>query len=183
MNILDTIINAQDGAAVRNIGSQFGLGDDQAAAALSAVLPALAAGLQRNLQSPDGLTRLSQALSTGQHQSYLDDPSLLGDPSTTADGNGILGHLLGSKDVSRGVAANAAAQSGVSPDVIKRLLPIAAALMMGAVARHSTQASAAGVPTSGGGLASLLGPLLDSNRDGSMLDDVTGMIGKFFGQR
>ena len=117
MNILDTIINAQDGAAVRRLGSQLGLGDDQTAAALSAVIPALAAGLQRNMQSPDGLTRLSQALATGQHQSYLDDPSLLGDPSTVTDGNGILGHLLGSKDVSRGLAANAAAQTGVSAEV------------------------------------------------------------------
>jgi hypothetical protein len=183
MNILDTIINAQDGAAVRSLGSQLGLGDGQAAAALSAVIPALAAGLQQNMQSPEGLTRLSQALTTGQHQSYLDDPSLLRDPSTVTDGNNILGHLLGSKDASRGLAANAAAQTGVSPDAIKRLLPIAAAMVMGAAARHSMQASATGVPTTGGGLASLLGPLLDSNRDGSMVDDVTGMIGKFFGQR
>jgi|SoimicmetaTmtLPC_FD_contig_61_817168_length_896_multi_2_in_0_out_0_2 hypothetical protein len=183
MNILDTIINAQDGATVRRLGSQLGLGDDKATAALSAVIPALAAGLQHNMQTPDGLTRLSQALATGQHQSYLDDPSLLADPSTVTDGNGILGHLLGSKDVSRGLAANAAAQTGLSPDVIKRLLPIAATMVMGAVARHSMQASAAGVPTTGGGLASVLGPLLDSNRDGSMVDDVTGMIGKFFGQR
>jgi len=183
MNILDTIINAQDGGAVRNLGSQFGLGDDQTTAALSALVPALTAGFQRNLQSPDGLSQLSQALSSGQHQSYLDNPSLLGSPETTSDGNGILGHLFGSKDVSRNVAANAAAQTGVSPDVIKRLLPIAAAMMMGALARHSTQSSASAVPTSGGGLASALGPLLDSNRDGSVLDDVTGMIGKFFGSR
>ena len=168
---------------MRTLGSQFGLGDDQTTAALTALVPALTAGLQRNLQSPDGLSQLSQALAGGQHQSYLDDPSLLGDPATTNDGNGILGHLFGSKDVSRNVAANAAAQTGVSPDVVKRLLPIAAAMMMGALAHHSTQSSASAVPTSGGGLASALGPLLDGNRDGSVLDDVTGMIGKFFGSR
>jgi len=183
MNILDTIINAQGGGAVHNLGSQFGLGDTQTTAALSALVPALTAGLQRNLQGPDGLSQLSQALASGQHQSYLEDPSLLADPATTKDGNGILGHLFGSKDVSRNVAANAAAQTGVSPDVIKQLLPVAAAMMMGAIARHSTQSSASAVPTSGGSLASTLGSLLDGNRDGSVMDDVTGMIGKFFGSR
>ena len=34
--------------------------------------------------------------------------------------------LLGSKDVSREVATRAAAQTGLSPDVLKRLLPLAA---------------------------------------------------------
>jgi hypothetical protein len=32
MNILDAILNAQDGAALRQLGSQVGLGEDQAAA-------------------------------------------------------------------------------------------------------------------------------------------------------
>jgi len=29
----------------------------------------------------------------------------------------------------------------------------------------------------------MLAPMLDSNRDGSMVDDVVGMIGKFMGGR
>ena len=35
MNILDVIVNAQDGAAVRQLGSQVGLPPDQTSAALS----------------------------------------------------------------------------------------------------------------------------------------------------
>jgi hypothetical protein len=34
MNILDAIVNAQDGAAVQQLGSQVGLAPDQATAAL-----------------------------------------------------------------------------------------------------------------------------------------------------
>ena len=71
----------------------------------------------------------------------------------------ILGHPLGSKDVSRQVASRAAAQTGLSADVLKRMLPLAATLMMG--------------------IASMLTPLLDGNRDGSIVDDVTSMIGGF----
>ena len=91
MNILDAIVNAQDGAAVRQLGSQVGLAPDQATAALSALVPALAAGFQRNLQSQGGLENLMSALSAGNHGQYLDNPTSLGDETAVADGNGILG--------------------------------------------------------------------------------------------
>src|SRR5512134_124202 len=101
LNILDAIVNAQNGAAVQQLGSQVGLAPDQATAALSALMPALAGGFQRNIQSPDGLESLMAALSSGNHGQYIDDPTSLADPSAVTDGNGILGHLLGSKDASR----------------------------------------------------------------------------------
>lgn len=181
MNILDAIVNAQDGAAVRQLGSQVGLAPDQATAALSALVPALAAGFQRNIQSQGGLESLTTALSSGSHGQYIDNPTSLGDRSAVADGNGILGHLLGSKDVSREVASRASAQTGLSADVLKRMLPLAAALMMGAFSKQSGNASpvAAGLGGSGGGIAAMLTPLLDQNRDGSIMDDVTSMIGRF----
>ena len=105
MNILDSIMNAGNGAAVRQIGSQVGLDEAQTAAALSALVPALSAGVRQNLQTPDGLSGLIGALSAGNHQRYVDSPTALGDAGTVADGNGILGHIFGSKDVSRRVAA------------------------------------------------------------------------------
>jgi hypothetical protein len=40
MNILDSIMTAGNGAAVRQIGSQFGLDEAQTAAAISALVPA-----------------------------------------------------------------------------------------------------------------------------------------------
>jgi hypothetical protein len=181
MDILEAIVNAQGGAAVRQLGSQFGLGEDQAAAALSALVPALAAGVQRNIQNEGGLGNLMSALAAGNHSQYLDNPMHLGQPSAVADGNGILGHLLGSKDVSREVASRAATQTGVSPDVLKQMLPLAAALMMGAFAKQSGSPSSlgSGLAGSGGGIAAMLAPMLDQNRDGSIMDDVASMIGRF----
>ena len=35
----------------------------------------------------------------------------------------------------------------------------------------------------GGGILDMLTPMLDSNRDGSAVDDIVGMIGKFMGGR
>jgi hypothetical protein len=181
MNILDDIVNARNGAAVRQLGAQFGLGQEQTAAALSALVPALAAGFQRNLQSEGGLESLVSALSTGRHQDYIDNPATLGEATAVADGDGILGHVLGSKDVSRQVASRAAAQTGLSAELMKQLLPLAATLMMGAFARRSAGSAptSAGPAASGGGIADMLGPLLDRNRDGSILDDVAGMAGRF----
>ena len=53
MDILDSIMNAGNGAAVRQLGSQLGLDEAQTASALSALVPALSAGLRQNLQSPE----------------------------------------------------------------------------------------------------------------------------------
>lgn len=180
MNMLESLMSAQGGGAVRELGAKFGLDEQQTTSALSALLPALAAGFQRNLQSEGGVASLMAALQSGGHQRYLDDPSNLNDQNAVADGNGILGHVFGSKEVSREVANRASAQSGLSPDILKQMLPLVATMMMGAFARQSAgSAMAAGAGAQGGGLAQMLGPLLDRNRDGSIVDDVTGMIGRF----
>lgn len=179
MNILEAIVGAQGGGAVSQLAAQFGLKPEQATSAVSALIPALKAGLQRNTSSETGLAELAAALGKGTHQQYLDDPSSLTRPETTADGNAILGHLLGSKDVSRQVAARASQQTGIDPSILKKMLPLVAALAMGGLSRR---ASAAGGPAAGaGGLASMLGPMLDRDQDGSMMDDVAGMLGGLFG--
>lgn len=184
MNVLDVIMNAQGGAAVRQAGAQVGLGEAETATALSALVPALAAGFQRNAQTPDGLSGLMAALASGGHQQYIDDPSALATPAAVTDGNGILAHVLGGKDGSRAVADQTANRTGISPDVLKRLLPIAASLMMAAFARQHAQGglSPANAGAGSGGLLDMLTPLVDQNRDGSIMDDVGGMIGKMFGR-
>ena len=97
MSMLDSILTADNGAAVKQLGRQFGLGDDQTTAALAALVPALAAGFSRNVHKDGGLTSLAAALAGGRHSQYLDDPSSLERPETTADGNGMLGKFLGGR--------------------------------------------------------------------------------------
>jgi hypothetical protein len=176
MNILETILATQNGGAVRQMGQQLGLGEDQAASVLSVLVPALAGGLQRNMQSSGGLEDLMGALASGHHSQYLETPAALG--QATADGDGILGHIFGSKDVSRAVATRAAQQTGLDAGLLKKALPLVAALVMGAMARQASGSTmTAETPAPGGGLMSMLTPMLDSNRDGSIVDDVLGMLG------
>ena len=72
-------------------------------------------------------------------------------------GNEILGHIFGSKDKSRNVAAQASEQSGVDPSILKQLLPIVA----GAVAMHyMTKRGRGGAAAEGQGGGGLLGSIL-----------------------
>jgi hypothetical protein len=77
------------------------------------------------------------ALLGGRHQQYVESAETLDRPSTMADGNAILGHLLGSKDVSRQVASRASGQTGLGTDLLKRRLPEVAAMAVGALTTHA----------------------------------------------
>ena len=182
MNILEAVLSAQGGSAAREAGRGLGLSPEQTGSALGALIPALAAGLQQNASQPGGLESLVGALTRGQHSRYLDDPSAIAQPGAVTDGNAILGHILGTKDASRAVATRAAGQTGIDPGLLKRLLPIAATMVMGAMAKKQMGGglpAPASAGASGGGLLGMLSPILDQNRDGSIVDDV---LGKFLGR-
>ena len=181
MDLLSMLLNQGGGEAVRQLAGNFGLNEDQAVSAISNLLPALGQGLARNASTPGGLEGLLGALTSGGHQRYLEDPSLLGQEDTIRDGNGILGHILGSKDVSRQVAQQAAEKSGIGADVLKKMLPMVAALAMGTLSRQASSTQISGQAASpGGNLMGMLGQFLDTNRDGSVVDDLLGMASRFF---
>jgi hypothetical protein len=174
MDLLEMIQSVAGGNAIGQIGSQFGLSEEQTQSALGALLPVLGGALQRNAQQSGGLEDLLGAFGAAQHSQYLDNPGALGSPEAIEAGNGILGQLLGSKDVSRALANQASAQTGIGPDVLKALLPVAASLLMGSLSKQS----AASAPAEGG-LLGMLAPMLDQNRDGSAVDDNLGMAARF----
>lgn len=177
--ILDTLMNAAGGKAVQQVGQRFGMSEDQVGSVMGQLVPALLAGLQRNTAQQGGMDALLGALNTGDHGQYLDKPELLAQESTTEDGNSILGHIFGSKDVSRAVAARAAEQTGIGADVLKKMLPVVATMVMGSLSKQSTMVPAQGSPAEG---ASLIGSLLDQNRSGSMADEVAGLLGRLLGR-
>lgn len=184
MSILDVIMNARDGSAARQLGTQFGLDEQQTVSVLSSLVPALTCGFQRTLQTPEGLASLVSAVDGGQHQRYLEDPSRLDADAAASDGNDILGHVFGSKHVSREVASRAAAQTGLGVDTMKRMLPLVATLMVGAFSQQRADGGEASLAALGGkrSLVDLLAPVLDHNRDGAIADDVGGIVGRMFGR-
>ncbi len=156
MNMMDMIMSAAGGQAPQQLGSQFGLNPQQSQSAIAALLPAISSGLKQNAGSPQGLAGLLGALQNGGHDQYLENPANLGRPEAVAEGNGVLGHLFGTKEVSRAVAGRAAEKSGVSADILKKMLPMVAMMAMGSL---NKQTRGAGMLNQGGSLQSMLGQM------------------------
>jgi hypothetical protein len=169
MDLLDLIAQAQGGRGLENIGGQFGLDPQQTQAAIEQLAPAVAAGLRRNASSPQGMLELLGALQTGGHERYLDDPDAIQFERAAGDGNKILGHAFGSKDMSREVAMHAAGQTGIGGAILKQLLPIIASMVLGSLTRKmgGGGTTRAPQPRGGGGLGDILGDILGGGGGGT----------------
>ncbi|MGI9263090.1 MAG: DUF937 domain-containing protein [Woeseiaceae bacterium] len=174
MNFMDLLKEAGGTGSIGALSKQLGIGDGDTGKLVEALGPALTRGLQKQTENPATLDGLTKALSGGNHQRYLDDPDLVGREDAITDGNKILGHLFGSKDVSRNVAAQAAQQTGLESSLIKKALPLLAGLAMGALSKKGPENEKSG------GLGGLLGGLLGGGNDGIDLDDVLGLARKLF---
>ena len=175
---MDLLKKSGGDAGLGAIAKQVGLSTDDAGKLLEALSPALTHGLQRQSASEKDLSGFKKALESGHHQRYLAQPDLIGQEDTLLDGNKILGHLFGSKDVSRNVAAHAAEQTGFDSGLIKKALPMLAAVVMGAASKASNSGKDISNATTDG-LGSLAGILLSKDGDSS-IGDIINLARKFF---
>lgn len=192
MNLLESLLGNDSQNVVSELAKQLGVGENEARSAAGQLIPALARGLQNNARSDQGLDGLIGALAKGKHASYLDNPSSLGQPATVQDGNSILGHIFGSKDVSRNVANYGAQQSGLSSTLLKKALPILASLVMSSLGKQffGQKKSSGGIfggnnngDLFNSGVAAkqnrgMLETFLDADKDGSVIDDLLSMAVK-----
>ncbi len=181
MNILETIMQAQGGGLMRQLAGAVGVDERSLQSVIGEVVPALSRGIQRNVSTESGFSSLANALAKGDHQRYLERPEQLRQSAAQLEGNAILGHIFGSKDVSRNVAGAAARETGVDAGIIKKLLPLLAPVVMGAL---SSRASSAGMLSRGGSSSSsslgAIASFLDFDKDGSAIDDVLNIARRFF---
>lgn len=186
MNLIESILQ-ENGGLIGQLAKNFGVPEADTRKAVGHMLPAVTRGLQKNSSTQQGLDSLLEALNSGGHSSYVDKPEKLQLPETAKDGDGILGHIFGNKDVSRNVAGYASKESGVSSTLLKKMLPVIAAVAMGALAKKMAsggqgspglQDLARGqlTPRSQGALEALL----DSDNDGSVADDLLRLATRFF---
>lgn len=177
---------------LRSMASELGVSESQAASGAEALAPAILGGLKKQAQAqPEGVEGLGGLLGRLGGGDLLDDV-LAPRPTDVDRGNGVLGQIFGSKDVSRAVAQDAASRSGLSADLLKKMLPMVAMLVAGYMAKQRGGAA----PSQSGGLGGLLGGLLqaqaggagggsrglasmiDLDGDGNPLDDILRMAGK-----
>ena len=187
--LMDMIARMGGADGVAAMAAKVGLTPDQAQAAMTALVPAIAGGMAKQAQSGNG--SLVDQLA-GLAASYTG--SAAGEGAVT-HGNEILGGIFGSKDVSRAVAAQAASQTGLGVESLQALLPMVATMAASALGNGT---GTVGAPASGasGGLGGLLGGLLgggsqsggaanallnmiDTNTNGSPFDEILGMASSF----
>ena len=193
MNALtETITRQLAGSAISHISGKIGADQGTTSKAVALAIPLLISALARNSSTPEGAQALNQAVATDHDGSILDNlMGFLGN-SGSANGSGILGHILGNRrsDVETGLAQS----TGLEPSAAGQLLETLAPLVMGALGKTQQQQGldASGLSEFLGSqhqqaqstapdLMGMLGSFLDSNKDGSVMDDVSRIAGKFFG--
>lgn len=199
MDMLDML---RQSGGIDAMAGQFGITQSQAAAGAGALLPAILGGFKKRSQVGGGgeagigdLIGMLGGLGGGGLLDNVVGPQ----PTDVSGGNEVLGQIFGSKEVSRTVAGQASQQSGLSPELLKKMLPILAMLVGGYLSSRAGGSSSSGQATGGGVLGNILrsvigggsgartgsgaglggiGAMLDLDGDGNPLDDIIGMASK-----
>lgn len=154
----------QQTGALDRMASELGIDNGTASKGAAALLPAILAGVGRSSAGSGESSGLGGliAMISGLGGGGLLDAVTGQTPTPVEKGNDILGNIFGNKDVSRTVAEEAAHSSGVSQDLLKKMLPILAMVVTGYLAKQARAQSGAdsAEPRRDGGLGGLLGSIL-----------------------
>ena len=191
MNLITQMITQKvGGAAAGMLAQRLGISESTAQTAVQLAVPVIVAALARNASQPRGAQDLHQAVASDHDGSILDQlTSYIGNPQA-ANGSGILSHVLGGDRLA--VENNLAQATGMDQNSAGNLLEMVAPLVMGAVGREQQQngldpnglsqflAQQQQAQPADPGLMGSISSMLDSNRDGSVTDDLSRIAGNFF---
>ncbi|MBS1797931.1 MAG: DUF937 domain-containing protein [Acidobacteria bacterium] len=197
-SLQDLLGQEQGGQAVDQISQTVGAEPSLVNSAIQMALPALINGLANNASTPSGAQSLNNALE--QHDGgILDNLGGLGGlagmilgggqpASPQLNAGGILGHILGGSQGN--VTQQISNQSGLGAGQVAQILMLLAPLVMGYLARQKQQNN-----LDADGLSAMLGNqqqqiqqapqggfltnLLDSDHDGSAMDDIASIAFKY----
>ncbi|WP_424361628.1 DUF937 domain-containing protein [Methylocystis parvus] len=165
MSDLESILSsAQGGQLVANLAQRFGLTDEQIDAAIKALAPALAIGLNRAAEEPQVFEKTVGALATTTRYSFFDEADAAHSQDSVELGRDLLTELFGSPAATGQVLQAAARESGVRPDILSQLLPILASVLLSGLTKSINEK----------GLGGILGQLANSGALGPILEQILG---------
>jgi hypothetical protein len=192
-SLFDMVSAHLDDNALQQLSSRLGTDQGATSKGIAAAIPVLLGALAQNAQGA-GAQQLNDALARDHDGSVLNDVPGTIRNQPVANGDAILGHVLGDR---RDVVEQAVARaSGLDLSKAGPLLAMLAPVVMGSLGKLKQQDG-----LGPDGLARVLGGerdalnaaapgamgmvtrLLDRNHDGSVLDDVGKMLGGLFGKR
>lgn len=140
ITFFDLMRDAQQNAFGTMMQKEFGLSPADQAKALEAMMPAFFLGMRKNAADPFGVAAFWQSLASGPYRNYFDNPFAAATPKAMAEGNGVLEKLFGSPEVARAVSLQVEAATGIAQDVVRRMMPVYANMMMGGLQRQAETA-------------------------------------------
>jgi len=190
--LLDLLNSDAGKQIISGVSSETNQSPDKTSQVVSMALPILMGAMKRNASSPEGAEGLLSALNNKHDGSILDNLGGLFsggvDDEVKKDGAGILGHVLGG---SQNNVANALSQkSGMDTGSVMQILQVAAPIILGFLGKQKRQnnvQSQSGIEGLLGGMLggggkqqqkkqTLIESILDGDNDGSIIDDVAGMV-------
>jgi hypothetical protein len=193
MALLEMLQQRLGSQAVDQISRKLGADPGTTGNAIDAALPLLLSALARNATQGNQAQAIDQAVSQDHDGGILDDIGGYLNRADSGPGEGILRHVLGGKQQT--VQTGLSQATGLDAGKAGQLLTMLAPLVMGAIgkAKRENQLDSGGLSTlltgeheqlkqSAPGVMGALGRFLDQNNDGSVMDDVGGMLGKAFGR-
>nr|WP_299172946.1 DUF937 domain-containing protein [uncultured Allomuricauda sp.] len=189
--LLDLLNSPMGKQLISGVAGQTGQPENKTADVLSMAMPLLMGAMKKNASTSNGAEGLMNALSSKHDGSILDDlGGLFGggvDKGVMDDGAGILGHVFGAKQPQ--VENALSSKSGIDAGAISQILKIAAPILLGYLGKQTRQQNVSSPDALTGLLGGLMGggssankqqslieTFLDSDGDGSVVDDLAGMV-------
>ncbi len=171
---------------VNQLAKQLGADEATTEQAIRAALPALIGGMEANAQDPGGAASLAEAV--GQHDPGLVEGGVNLNEVDTQDGAKIVQHVFGPN---QGEVVNQinGFMGGTGGELVKKLLPILAPIVLAWLAKKFTGTGAGAGAGAGqqdnpmGGLVDVLGGLLGGAAagGGSQGSAITDLLGGLLG--
>src|SRR5258705_3789518 len=172
---------------VQDIANKIGADEGEVNTAIRTLVPALVGGLAENVQANEIDSSKLESDVAQQGASNLLDGGVSVDQVDAKQGDQYVARIFGGND-SNAVASALAGTGAGGGDLIKKLLPILAPIVLAYIGKQLTQKSAApaGGETQaqaapgGGGLGDILGRILGGagRRDGSRHNPLGGILGR-----
>jgi len=181
MGIIDMILQNLSGDVVGKIASQFGANEGEIGKVLATLTPMLTQEVKTKLEDPnvDSAPILEKATDPEIQQIAENPQKVVEDESIVEKGIDILSYVTGSKERSVEIASAVAEETGFDLSYVKKLLPIIAPIVMGNLGKMLGSSGEAQTNDIKAQESSLLS-FLDFDNDGSIMDDVMNIAGKFF---
>ncbi len=166
---------------VQQIAGRLGVDEGEVDRAVKTLVPVLVGGLQRNAEDPDTAQGIATAADSHARSGLLDGGVSV-DQVDEADGSRAIAKIFSGNDTGQVASALSGGGAGNS-DLIQKLLPILAPIVLAYIGKRLSGGQAQQVPgqSGGGGIGDILGSILGggakpggNNPLGSILGSILG---------